>query len=93
MPLAACGTLLGDWVQMARDLREFAYAGLLNMAPLPPPPSCHTVARACLCHVGASPTFQVGGCCGSTPDHIRAIALAVTDATPRIVKPREPVMR
>ncbi|MBC7841296.1 MAG: methionine synthase [Gemmatimonadaceae bacterium] len=27
----------------------------------------------------------VGGCCGSTPAHIRAIAAAVTDVTPRMV--------
>jgi 5-methyltetrahydrofolate--homocysteine methyltransferase len=28
---------------------------------------------------------MVGGCCGTTPDHIRAIAHAVADAEPRIV--------
>ncbi|HEX7486695.1 MAG TPA: methionine synthase, partial [Vicinamibacterales bacterium] len=28
----------------------------------------------------------VGGCCGTTPDHIRAIALAVEGATPRVVE-------
>jgi 5-methyltetrahydrofolate--homocysteine methyltransferase len=28
---------------------------------------------------------MVGGCCGTTPDHIRAIAFAVADAPPRIV--------
>jgi 5-methyltetrahydrofolate--homocysteine methyltransferase len=28
---------------------------------------------------------MVGGCCGTTPDHIRAIARAVADAPPRIV--------
>lgn len=43
---------------MARDLGEFAHAGLLNL---------------------------VGGCCGTTPDHIRAIADAVADARPRRV--------
>ena len=43
---------------MARDLGEFAHAGLLNL---------------------------VGGCCGTAPDHIRAIADAVADARPRRV--------
>ena len=43
---------------MARDLREFAEAGLLNI---------------------------VGGCCGSTPEHIAAIAHAVRDIAPRVV--------
>ncbi|MBS0456090.1 MAG: homocysteine S-methyltransferase family protein [Proteobacteria bacterium] len=41
---------------MARVLREFAQAGLLNL---------------------------VGGCCGTTPEHIRAIAEAVADVPPR----------
>ncbi len=31
----------------------------------------------------------VGGCCGTTPDHIRAIAEAVSDVTPRAVPERE----
>ncbi|MCB9106201.1 MAG: methionine synthase [Anaerolineales bacterium] len=34
----------------------------------------------------------VGGCCGTTPDHIRAIAQAVESLTPRAVPPTEPVM-
>jgi 5-methyltetrahydrofolate--homocysteine methyltransferase len=28
----------------------------------------------------------VGGCCGTTPDHIRAIAAAVAGVAPRVVK-------
>jgi 5-methyltetrahydrofolate--homocysteine methyltransferase len=43
---------------MARMLREFAQAGLLNV---------------------------VGGCCGTTPEHIRAIAEAVRDVPPRAI--------
>ncbi|MDP6946063.1 MAG: homocysteine S-methyltransferase family protein, partial [Myxococcota bacterium] len=34
---------------------------------------------------------MVGGCCGSTPDHIRAIAEAVTECAPRVV-PEVPQM-
>ncbi|HET7655789.1 MAG TPA: homocysteine S-methyltransferase family protein [Luteimonas sp.] len=43
---------------MARDLRGFAEAGLLNL---------------------------VGGCCGTTPEHIAAIASAVAGLPPRVV--------
>ena len=43
---------------MARDLREFAQGGLLNL---------------------------VGGCCGTTPEHIAAIAEAVRELPPRAV--------
>jgi 5-methyltetrahydrofolate--homocysteine methyltransferase len=43
---------------MARDLREFAEAGLLNL---------------------------VGGCCGTTPEHIAAIAEAVRGLPPRVL--------
>jgi REP element-mobilizing transposase RayT len=32
----------------------------------------------------------VGGCCGTTPEHIRAIANAVRDCKPRRVEPRNP---
>ena len=32
----------------------------------------------------------VGGCCGSTPDHIRAIARAVSDMPPRILRKASP---
>jgi 5-methyltetrahydrofolate--homocysteine methyltransferase len=32
----------------------------------------------------------VGGCCGTTPDHVRAIADAVRDQTPRRVPKRQP---
>jgi REP element-mobilizing transposase RayT len=32
----------------------------------------------------------VGGCCGTTPDHIRIIANAVRDCEPRRVEPRNP---
>ena len=32
----------------------------------------------------------VGGCCGTTPDHIRAIAAAVAEAPPRAIPPRDP---
>ena len=35
----------------------------------------------------------VGGCCGSTPDHIRAIAEAVRDVRPRAVPTVAPLMR
>ncbi|GAB1580690.1 methionine synthase [Phyllobacterium phragmitis] len=35
----------------------------------------------------------VGGCCGSTPDHIRAIARAVAGHKPRVVPQAEPLMR
>lgn len=35
----------------------------------------------------------VGGCCGSTPDHIRAIAAAVKDQPPRQPRDRAQVMR
>ena len=35
----------------------------------------------------------VGGCCGSTPDHIRAIAEAVAGLPPRQVPTLEPLMR
>jgi 5-methyltetrahydrofolate--homocysteine methyltransferase len=42
---------------MARDLGEWAHAGLLNL---------------------------VGGCCGTTPAHIRKIAAAVRGAAPRV---------
>ena len=31
----------------------------------------------------------IGGCCGTTPDHIRAMASLVKDSTPRIAKPKE----
>lgn len=34
----------------------------------------------------------VGGCCGTTPDHIRAIAEAIADVTPRPIPAREPVL-
>jgi 5-methyltetrahydrofolate--homocysteine methyltransferase len=35
----------------------------------------------------------VGGCCGTTPDHIRAIAEAVRDCAPRVVPRVEPYSR
>jgi 5-methyltetrahydrofolate--homocysteine methyltransferase len=35
----------------------------------------------------------VGGCCGTTPDHIRAIAAAVKDVRPRPVPTTPPQMR
>jgi 5-methyltetrahydrofolate--homocysteine methyltransferase len=35
----------------------------------------------------------VGGCCGTTPDHIRAIAEAVQDLKPRVPQKREPHLR
>jgi len=35
----------------------------------------------------------VGGCCGTTPEHIGAIADAVANSTPRAVPTIEPVMR
>ncbi|WMS88973.1 methionine synthase [Pleionea litopenaei] len=35
----------------------------------------------------------VGGCCGTTPEHIAAIAKAVNDATPRVRPTIEPAMR
>ncbi len=35
----------------------------------------------------------VGGCCGTTPDHIRAIANAVRDSAPRKLPARPPMLR
>ena len=35
----------------------------------------------------------VGGCCGTTPDHVRAVAEAVTGAAPRQVPTTEPACR
>src|ERR1041385_5576031 len=35
----------------------------------------------------------VGGCCGTTPDHIRAIAEAVKDCPPRVLAQVEPYLR
>ncbi|MFM8603450.1 MAG: homocysteine S-methyltransferase family protein, partial [Gemmatimonadota bacterium] len=35
----------------------------------------------------------VGGCCGTTPDHIRAIANAVRDIAPRTIPTPPPVLR
>jgi 5-methyltetrahydrofolate--homocysteine methyltransferase len=35
----------------------------------------------------------VGGCCGSTPDHIKAIAAAVAGVTPRVPPQRPPLLR
>jgi 5-methyltetrahydrofolate--homocysteine methyltransferase len=35
----------------------------------------------------------VGGCCGSTPDHIKAIAAAVAGVTPRVPQQHKPLLR
>ncbi|HKE02426.1 MAG TPA: homocysteine S-methyltransferase family protein, partial [Blastocatellia bacterium] len=35
----------------------------------------------------------VGGCCGTTPEHIRAIAAAVKDCQPRVIPTPEPYLR
>jgi len=35
----------------------------------------------------------IGGCCGTTPDHIRAIAKAVRGLAPRAIPRREPTLR
>ncbi|BBN94577.1 B12-dependent methionine synthase, metH [Deinococcus grandis] len=35
----------------------------------------------------------VGGCCGTTPEHIRAIAEAVREITPRVAPEQPPVLR
>ncbi|HEX5083869.1 MAG TPA: methionine synthase [Blastocatellia bacterium] len=35
----------------------------------------------------------VGGCCGTTPEHIRAIAAAVKDCRPRVIPQVEPYLR
>ena len=35
----------------------------------------------------------VGGCCGTTPDHIRALAAAVADLPPRSIPSMEPICR
>ncbi len=51
---------------MARVLRQFAEAGLVNL---------------------------VGGCCGSTPAHIKAIAGAVRGISPRKIPPRHTDLR
>ena len=36
---------------------------------------------------------MVGGCCGTTPEHIRQMANAVAGNTPRVPKPKSAVMR
>ncbi|RZK91525.1 MAG: methionine synthase, partial [Methylobacterium sp.] len=36
---------------------------------------------------------MVGGCCGTTPDHIRAISEAVAGKTPRVIPEIAPLMR
>ncbi len=36
---------------------------------------------------------MVGGCCGTTPDHVAAVAEAVAGATPRVVPEQAPAMR
>jgi 5-methyltetrahydrofolate--homocysteine methyltransferase len=51
---------------MARDLGEWARAGLVNL---------------------------VGGCCGTTPAHVRAIAEAVRGVAPRVRPTPEPLTR
>jgi 5-methyltetrahydrofolate--homocysteine methyltransferase len=51
---------------MARDLRDFAAQGWVNL---------------------------VGGCCGSTPDHIAAIARAVNGLAPRAIPSFTPALR
>jgi 5-methyltetrahydrofolate--homocysteine methyltransferase len=43
--------------------------------------------------VSAGLVNMVGGCCGTTPDHIGAIAQVVADAEPRQVATPEPAMR
>ena len=35
----------------------------------------------------------LGGCCGSTPEHIGSIAKAVENSAPRAVKPQKPTLR
>ncbi|MCU1676990.1 MAG: methionine synthase, partial [Frankiales bacterium] len=35
----------------------------------------------------------LGGCCGTTPDHIRAMAASVAGVTPRVPSPRPPALR
>ncbi|HKQ79801.1 MAG TPA: methionine synthase [Blastocatellia bacterium] len=35
----------------------------------------------------------VGGCCGTTPEHVRAIAAAVKDCKPRVIPTPEPYLR
>ena len=35
----------------------------------------------------------VGGCCGTTPEHIRAIAEAIKDCQPRVIPTPEPYLR
>ncbi len=51
---------------MARQIGEWARAGLLNLA---------------------------GGCCGTTPEHVRAIADAVRGVNPRVVSARPQMLR
>lgn len=69
-PNAGLPNVLGGYdetpADMARVLREFAAAGLVNM---------------------------VGGCCGSTPAHIRAVAEAVRGLPPRKIPPRHTGLR
>src|SRR5688572_25592406 len=49
------------------------------------------VMKGLMLEFGQSGFFNIaGGCCGTTPDHIRAIADAVTNLPPRIIPPANP---
>ncbi len=49
------------------------------------------VMKGLMLEFGQSGFFNIaGGCCGTTPDHIRAIANAVADLPPRIIPPANP---
>jgi len=49
------------------------------------------VMKGLMLEFGKSGFFNIaGGCCGTTPDHIRAIANAVVDLPPRVIPPANP---
>jgi 5-methyltetrahydrofolate--homocysteine methyltransferase len=49
------------------------------------------VMKGLMSEFGQSGFFNIaGGCCGTTPDHIRAIAEAVKDMPPRMIPPANP---
>jgi 5-methyltetrahydrofolate--homocysteine methyltransferase len=64
-------------------------AGLPDpLSPTGFPETPETLAPQVLDFVKSGWINILGGCCGTTPDHIRAIAKAVAGQPPRIVKPK-----
>ncbi|RLV48714.1 methionine synthase [Nocardioides mangrovicus] len=55
--------------------------------------AAHETAEIIAEFAGAGFVNVVGGCCGTTPEHIAAIADAVAGQTPRTAPEREPAMR